>query len=285
MSRTLFRFVKQVASLAQKCSAAGLLKVSNPRGYGFAGWKHVVLHYLRIHEETSYEGVIDRAAEMDRIRALLNFERWDFPSPSGLYRSFKRAPMSVWRDLLSRSSKLLKRGGHTTIDSTFFARRQASPHYLKRIGRSIDKLKITFLVDTPDHAILDVHCSAKWPNDAKIGPKLTARNFDKMDSLAADKGYDSKAFRDKLRSEGVRPLIKHRLYNPEDHAHNARLSDELYNQRALSETVNSTIKRSIGENVRSRAWFRQFREIVLFASVHNVKRAISPETRFSTGVQ
>ena len=285
MTKTLFRFVKQVASLAQKCSAAGFLKISNPRGYGFAGWKHVVLHYLRIHEEKSYAGVVDLASEMDRVRALLNLGRWDFPSPSALYRSFDRAPMAVWRSLLSRSSKLLEQGGHTTIDSTFFARRQASPHYLKRIGRSVDKLKITFLVDTADHAILDLHCSAKWPNDAKIGPKLTARNYDKIDSLAADKGYDSKAFRDKLRSEGVRPLIKHRIYNPEDHAHNARLSDELYNQRALSETVNSTIKRSIGENVRSRSWFRQFREIVLFASVHNVKRSISPETRFSTGVQ
>lgn len=177
MTKTLFRFVKQVASLAQKCSAAGLVTVSNPTGYGFDGWKHAVLHYLRIHEEKSYAGVVDLASEMDRVRALLNLERWDFPSLSALYRSFDRAPMSVWRDLLSRSAKLLERGGHTTIDSTFFARHKASPHYLKRIGRSVDKLKITFLVDTADHAILDVHCSAKWPNDAKIGPKLTARNW------------------------------------------------------------------------------------------------------------
>lgn len=285
MSKTLFRFVKQVATLAQKYSAAGLVKISNPTGYGYAGWKHIVLHYLRVRKEESYAGVVDLAAEMDRVRALLDLGRYEFPSPSALYRSFDRAPMSVWRHLLTRSSELLDRCGHTAIDSTFFARRQVSPHYLKRIGRSVDKLKITFLVDTADHAILDVHCSAKWPNDAKIGPKLTARNYDKIDSLAADKGYDSKAFRDTLRSEGIRPLIKHRLYNPEDHAHNARLSDELYNQRALSETVNSTIKRSISENVSSRAWFRQFREIILMASVHNVKRSISPETDSRIGVQ
>lgn len=285
MQKTLFRFVKQVASLAQKYSAAGLLEISNPTGYGFAGWKHVVLHYLRVHENKSYAAVVDLASEMDRVRALLNLGRWDFPSPSTLCRSFDRAPMSVWRDLLSRSAELLDRCGHTAIDATFFARRQASPHYLNRIGRSVDTLKVTFLVDTADHAIVDVHCSAKWPNDAKVGPQLTARNIDKIESLAADKGYDSKAFRDKLRREGVRPLIKHRLYNQIDHAHNARLSDELYNQRSLSETVNSTIKRSISENVTSRAWFRQFREIVLIASVHNVKRSVSPETNYRGGIQ
>lgn len=277
--------MKQVASLAQKHSAAGIIQISNPTGNGFAGWKHVVLHYLRVRENKSYAEVVDLASEMDRVRALLDLGRWEFPSPSTLCRSFDRAPMSVWRSLFSRSAQLLDRCGHTTIDSTFFARRQVSPHYLKRVGRSIDTLKITFLVDTADHAILDVHCSAKWPNDAKIGPKLTARNIDKMESLTADKGDDSKPFREKLREEGVRPVIKHRLFNPIDHAHNARLSEELYNQRALSETVNSTIKRSIRENVSTRAWYRQFREIVLIASVHNVKRSISPETNYRPWIQ
>ncbi len=285
VAKTLFRFIKQVASLAQKHSATGLIEISNPIGNGYAGWKHVVLHYLRIHKEESYAGVVDLASEMDRVRALLDLGRYEFPSASALYRSFDRAPMWVWRRLLSRSVELLDQCGHAAIDSTFFARRQASQHYIKRTGRSIDKLKITFLIDTADHAILDVHCSAKWPNDAKIGPKLTARNYDKIESLAADKGYDSKAYRDELRSEGIRPLIKHRLYNPIDHAHNARQSDELYNQRSLSETVNSTIKRSIRESVSSRAWFRQFREIVLVASVHNVRRSISPETGFRGGIQ
>lgn len=274
MPKTLFRFVKQVASLAQKHSAAGLLKISDPTGNGFAGWKHVVLHYLRIHQESSYENVVDLASEMDRIRRLLGLPLHGFPAPSTLYRSFNRAPMHVWRALLDRSSSLLDRSGHAAIDSTFFSRWRASPHYLRRIDRKVDTLKITFLIDTADQAILDVDCSAKWPNDAKVGPKLAVRNMGKMKSLAADKGYDSAAFRALLRDNGVRPLIKHRLYRPVDHAHNARMDEDRYNQRALTESVNSAVKRSILDSVGSRAWYRQFREIVLAASVHNVKRAI-----------
>lgn len=54
VAKTLFCIVKQVASHAQKHSAAYLLRISNPASYGSAGWKHVVLYYLRLHRETSY---------------------------------------------------------------------------------------------------------------------------------------------------------------------------------------------------------------------------------------
>ncbi len=36
-----------------------------------------------------------------------------------------------------------------------------------------------------------------------------------------------------------------------------------YGQRALSETVFSTIERTLSHAVRARAWYREFREIVL----------------------
>ncbi|AXR76185.1 ISH9-type transposase (plasmid) [Natrarchaeobaculum sulfurireducens] len=48
----------------------------------------------------------------------------------------------------------------------------------------------------------------------------------------------------------------------------------LYGQRALSETVFSVIKRTLGDAVRARSWYREFREIVLLCVVYNIKRAI-----------
>ena len=79
MTKALFRFVKQVASLAQKHSAAGLLKVSNPTGNGFAGWKHVVLHHLRIHLEESYAGVVDVAQKWIVYVHCYNYPSLGFP--------------------------------------------------------------------------------------------------------------------------------------------------------------------------------------------------------------
>jgi len=77
--------------------------------------------------------------------------------------------------------------------------------------------------------------------------------------------------RDKLREEGVRPLIKHREFRPIDHAHNARIDGPRYRQRAMCETVFSTIKRTLGDAVRARTWYGEFRELVLMCAVHNIK--------------
>ena len=41
----------------------------------------------------------------------------------------------------------------------------------------------------------------------------------------------------------------------------------------MSETAFSTAKRSLGSAVRSRVWYREFREVVLLFAVHNVKNA------------
>jgi len=206
--------------------------------------------------EATLQEVLDWTEEMDRIRATLVLERGEFPGPSALCKSFNRAPMHIWRELLQLSSELLDRSGHAAIDATYFDRWQASNHYLNRCNREVQTIQATFLVDTAQGAVIDVHCSAKWPNGTNVGPQVTLRNAGDLRSLAADKGYDDMSFREELRAEGVRPLIKHRIFAPYDYAHKARIEDNLYNQRSVCETVNSVIKRSYGSAVRARIWYR-----------------------------
>jgi hypothetical protein len=80
MPNTLFGFVRQVASLAQKLTDAALMELSDPAGNGFAGWKHAVLLYLREHMSAEYEEIIDCAEEMERAQAVLNLQRESFPA-------------------------------------------------------------------------------------------------------------------------------------------------------------------------------------------------------------
>jgi hypothetical protein len=75
--------------------------------------------------------------------------------------------MSVWRQLLRRSSELLDHNGRGAIDATYFERQQASNHYLRRIGRTVRTLQTTFLLDTAEGAILDLHYSTKWPDETR----------------------------------------------------------------------------------------------------------------------
>ena len=69
----------------------------------------------------------------------------------------------------------------------------------------------------------------------------------------------------------MRPLIKHRESRPIDRAHNARIDAAPYGQRAPSETVFSTVKRTLGHAVRARVRYREFHDIVLIYVVYNIK--------------
>lgn len=69
----------------------------------------------------------------------------------------------------------------------------------------------------------------------KINPQVALR------SLAADKGYDDMSFHEELRAENIHPLIKHRVFAPYNHAHDARIGDDLSNQRLICEIVNLVI--------------------------------------------
>ncbi len=53
----------------------------------------------------------------------------------------------------------------------------------------------------------------------------------------------------------------------------------LYGQRALFETVFSVIKRTLGDAVRARSWYREFREIVLMcASADDAACSTTPKS-------
>lgn len=69
-------------------------------------------------------------------------------------------------------------------------------------------------------------------------------------------------------------MIKHRVFSSLHKAWNARLDADLYGQRNQSETENSRIKRKYGAFVRSRHWWKQFRELGVNCLTHNIDEAL-----------
>ncbi len=55
-------------------------------------------------------------------------------------------------------------------------------------------------------------------------------------------------------------------------ANNALIRTKGYTQRWMSETSYSTVKRTQDSALRSRFWYRQFREIVLLFALNNIKK-------------
>ncbi|MEA5409888.1 IS5 family transposase [Haloarculaceae archaeon H-GB2-1] len=268
------RFTSKAVQLA-KNAVGGRGEVAAPEGGGgFADYAVVSLHCLRVYLEKSYREALDLLSEMPHILGEIGLEPADLPHYSTLVKWFDRIKTALWRVLLRLSAQLHDPSGHAAIDATFFDRENASKHYCRRTNYRVQTLKTTALVDTETQAILDVHCTTEKRHDTQLGWQVARRNAGDLSSLAADKGYDWMDLREKLREEGVRPLIKHREFRPIDHAHNARIDGPRYRQRAMCETVFSTIKRTLGDAVRARTWYREFRELVLMCAVHNIKQSL-----------
>ena len=110
-------------------------------------------------------------------------------------------------------------------------------------------------------------------HDSQIAPSLIKRNPESIDILLDDKGYDDQEIRRLACEHEVRPLIKHREFTSLHKAWNARIDADIHGQRSQSETVNSTLKRKYGAFVRSRRWWKQFRELTIACLIHNVDRS------------
>ncbi len=265
----LLRFVEQAMHLAQRAVARYSSKFSKRQ---YTLHQHIVLLCLKVRKNTTYRTLLDELIEMPRIRSALDLE--EIPSPSTLCKAFNRLDMAVWRVLLNLSVTLLPTNSVVGIDASGFDRSHALKHYTKRTKLTIQQLKVTLLVDTKSNAVIDLHVTTTRKHDSQIAPSLIKRNTDEVAILLGDKGYDDQNIRALARETGVRPLIKHREFSPLHKAWNSRLDADLYGQRCQNETVNSRLKRKYGAFVRSRRWWKQFRELAIGCLTHNIDKGL-----------
>jgi IS5 family transposase len=192
------------------------------------------------------------------------------------YTSFSKwdgeFPMRELRRLLRRSAEQAGLSGTASVDASGFQRDQSSSHYRNRAGYSFNAMKTTLLVDTESLAIMDAHFTTKKAYDGHIGLQVFRRNAGDLQTLLADKMYSWADLRDACREASTRPVIKHCEQNALKKAHNARIDDEVYNQRSMSETVFGMLKDD-GDDLRSRSWHGQYRELTRECIVHNLSQA------------
>ena len=192
-----------------------------------------------------------------------SFSNWD-----------KEFPMQELRRLLRASAEQVGLSGRASVDASGFQRDQASSHYRNRVGYSFNAMKTTLLVDTESLAIRDAHFTTKKAYDGHIGLQVFRRNAGDLHTLLADKMYSWSDLREACREASTRPVIKHCEQNALKKAHNARIDDDVYNQRSMSETVFAMLKDD-GDEIRSRSWHGQFRELTRKCIVHNLTQAAS----------
>jgi IS5 family transposase len=271
----LARFTKQVVTLAQKAVVGNVQPAVQRGNGGYADWVIVSIHGLKTYLDLPYRRLLDVLYEMPRIARILDLRVSQLPDFTTVCARMQELKMPVWREFLRLSAELHDTGEIQAIDATGMDRIAASQHYANRTNYTFKAVKTTALIDCSTGVILDIHCSMKQPHDSQIAWQLLTRNLDKLSILTADKGYDWELLRHKLRSEGVKPVIKYREFGWMGVANNILLDDTTYHQRSNIEATFFALRRKYGEIVRARTWYGQFRELVLKCVVRNVELALS----------
>ena len=247
-------------------------RAGKPESGGLAREAHIVAHCIRKEEGHSYAELVDRVSLMPAVCDLLGINPDAPPDPTTFYHSFDRYAMYIWRALLRISAQQHPHSGHVALDSTFFEREQASQHYLQRCGRSVKTIKATTLTDTESLAVLDVHCCIEREHDTKAGPRVVRRNADDLRTVAADNGFQDWHTEYEIAALDIEYLVHYRGSSLMATANNALIREKGYTQRWMSETSYSTVKRTQDSALRSRFWYRQFREIILLFALNNLKK-------------
>jgi IS5 family transposase len=269
MAIALLDFVRNVRRVAKQALGN---RAGRPAGGGLPRETHIVAHCIRKEEGHTFTELVDRLGLMPEVCELLGLHPDALPDPTTFYHSLDRYAMYVWRALLRASAQQLRQSGQVALDSTFFERKQASQYYLQRSGRTVKTIKATTLTDTASLAVLDVHCCIEREHDTRAGPRVVRRNADDLRAVLADNGFQDWHTEYELAALDLDYLVHHRGSTPMATAHNALNRMKGYTQRWMAETSYSTVKRTQDSALRSRFWYRQFREIVLMFAIHNIKK-------------
>lgn len=272
----LQEFVWQAYDLAQRSVPKYSTKYSRK---DFTQHQLITLNLIRIKCDWTYRQTIGWFRWMTPLRDHLELDT--MPDHTTLYHAFDRMSLTIGRLLSDESLDPFDLSGFSGIDATGFERSVASQYYAKTAKMNLQSIKTTVLADLKLNVVIDAHFTTTRKHDTKIGPDLL-ENHPELSVLAADKGYDDQSFRDQLRDNNIRPLIRHCESSPIHKAANARMIDEDYHKRSNNESVFSAIKRKYGDRLRSRIWYRQFRELILKMVVHNLDQLVKEPLFIST---
>ena len=212
----------------------------------------------------------------------------------GLVKIPKKSTLHDWlkmfnMKLIRKICKVLlpKKVELTSIDGTGFDSWQRSRHYEKRVGEvSIPHMpyaKADLFIDVKTQIILDFSLVTHREHDVKAAEKIFKRNEIKNIIGLGDGGYDSENLHEIARANGitfyapVRKMDKRGYKDQKPKGFYRRRCIELpdfYGMRWINETVNSALKRTQINSLRSKKSFMKQREFAWQVVYYNIKRII-----------
>lgn len=252
----------------------------------YSNFQKLFLLIYKQFRKFTYEELLLDLSDNSSLKSYLGFKK--LPHYTVLSKFSKNLPARVLDKLLIAFKELIPKPKKVAIDATGISLDNASPHYCKRIGKTVKKrpfMKTTFIVDIETYIILLCKMRKGHRHDTKDAKPLTKKLslHYKPTQFYADRGYDDNDFF-KLIFEKLKayPFILQKNRNVPK---NRRLGKYRkmtfdvfdygeYLQRNKIETTNGMIKKRFNNNVKSRLTKNQKVEIFLRIVAFNIDRLI-----------
>ncbi len=249
----------------------------------FTNYQRISIIILFYQSGKSIRDFIDDILQNSKWISYLGLKK--IPKKSTLHDWLKMFNMQIIRKIckvLSPNEIKL-----TTIDATGFDSWQRSRHYEKRVGEAhiphMPYAKADLFIDVKTQIILDYNFLTFREHDVKGAERIFKRNKIKDIIGLGDKGYDSENLHEIARANGIifyaptREMSKLALKNKKPKGEHRRQCVELpefYGMRWINETVNSVLKRTQINSLRSKNSFMKKREFGWNVVLYNIKRKI-----------
>lgn len=277
------------------------LRTSKYSNHIYNNYVHLVLLALRSLSGMSYERFLEWIENFDQLLVVLRIEK--YPHFTTLQKFSTRIPRRYIDILIVFSTRTKDiRVLFTGIDSTGISLTAASYLYITVLERWREKgkrgrprtrrrvrrfLKVTIIAELRTQMILAIKIRRGPDNDGKdfIPAYKKLRRHDKcrIKESIGDKGFDDeKNHRFSREDIGSYSIIPPRKNRSKEYRTTGMYRREMrtdfplkrYRQRNKMETVNSVLKRKMGDSIRSRRCRCQNTEFLLRAFAYNIERGL-----------
>jgi len=247
----------------------------------YGNFIHTFLLVYRERLNVSYRRFVQIAQE-NNLQRMLCIKR--IPHFTTLQKFMKKMDKRIFEKMVRACRKLLNlKNIEASIDGTGFSNTNPSHYYSKRIDGVMPRnyTKTVFLADNKSKLILNVRTHSDNRNETLDFIPLVRELTRVLRSVLADKGYDSMKNRMFCRGRGIGVQIPFRRYpqarkqvlcrHPKRMLLEKQFNPRLYRRRALIESVNSAIKRTLGGYVCARSASCQQKQVTLKAVAYNLE--------------
>jgi len=260
------------------------IRFSNFSKRMYGNFVHVFLLVYKERLNVSYRRFVQIAEEAGWVR-MLGIKR--VPHFTTLQKFLQRVPKTFFERMVRACRKLLNlKNLEACVDGTGFSNTNPSHHYIKRVdGVEVKNYtKTTFLTDNRTKLVLNVKTHSDHSNETLDFVPLVSELKNALSCVLADKAHDSTASREFCWKNGIEVHIplrdwknNRRGYGHKTHFTKQRKKAEKlfnpvkYRRRALIESVNSAIKRTLGGWLLARNPSNQQKQATIKALTYNLE--------------